>query len=220
LIIKTSFICFGIFILVASLCAWLIGANVALAREETAEVVLAGIRIESGSVITKGMLATKSIPLESKNKYMVERIEDVVGKKAGATIEAGDFIRDYAIMGRDNWYKEDDRITVLPMEVDERMANLIVRNSYIDIKTVPKVGKSLPKSVLSKVLVSDVIDENGVSLGENGVNKKAYVKVILSKDQRNRLYAARETGKLIYELYCDNSQKQPEEEFVIPLEFY
>jgi len=220
IIIKTALICFGIFTLLASLCVWIVSSNVALAREESSEVIVAGVKIEKGTVISKSMLTLKSIPIDAKNKFMIDKAEDIIGTRASTTIEAGDFIRDYSLLKKGSWYTDDDRITVLPMEVEERMANLIVKNSYIDIKVVPKTGKSLPKSVLSKVLVSDVIDENGVSLGDTGVNKKAYVKLILSKDQRNRLYAAKEIGKLIYELYCDEGQKQPDEEFAIPEEFY
>ena len=219
LIIKTSLICFGVFMFLASLGAWLLVGKIVNAKDITVDVIVAGVKIEKGIIITEKMLTKKSIPIDSKNNFMVEQAKDIIGTKANITTEAGDYIRIYSLVNKENWFKEDDRITVLPMEVEERMANLIIKNSYIDIKMVPKTVKSLPISVLSKVRVDDVIDENGVSLGGTGVNKKAYVKVVLSKEQRDRLFTAREMGRLIYELYCDEGQKKPEEEFKIPHEF-
>lgn len=220
LIVKTVLICSGIFILLTSLLLWVIQSNVALAGEGTTEVVTAAVRIEKGTVITESMVVKKGIPADAKNSFMVSDINEVIGTKASDTTESGDYIRKYSLVKKEDWFKDDDRITVLPMEVEERMANLIRKNSYIDIKMIPKAGKKLPVSVLTKILVYDVIDENGVSLGETGVNKKAYVKVILSGKQRDRLYAAKETGRLIYELYCNDDQKQPEEVFEVPKEFY
>lgn len=55
-----------------------------------------------------------------------------------------------------------------------------------------------------------------MSFGENIGSKKAYAQVVLDIKQRDRLYVAAQYGKLIYELYCDNTQKPAEENFMIP----
>jgi hypothetical protein len=219
IVIKTSLICFGIFLLLASAAVWLFSSKLSGSKYTFEDVIVADTKIEKGTIITELMLTEKSIPAEAKTKFMTGDKEKVVGTKAGEIIEAGDSIRTYSLLEKDKWFNDDERITVLPMEVEERMANLITRNSLIDIKTVSKEGRSLPKIVLSKVLVDDVIDENGISLGGTGVNKKAYAKLILSREQRDRLFAAKETGRLIYELYCNDVQKEPPEEYKLPNEF-
>jgi len=205
--------------LLASAAAWLFINKLYDSRYTFEDVIVANTQIEKGTIITELMLAKKSIPKETKTRFMTGDLSEVIGTKAGATTEEGDFIRTYTLQEKEKWFDEDQRITVLPMEVEERMANLITRNSFIDIKTVPKEGRSLPKIVLSKIRIDDVIDENGVSLGTTGVNKKAYAKLFLSREQRDRLFAAKETGRLIYELYCDDGQREPPEEYRIPSEF-
>jgi len=70
--------------------------------------------------------------------------------------------------------------------------------------------------VLSKVFVEDILDENGLSLGENIGSKKAYAQVVLDNVQRDRVYVASQYGRLLYELYCDSTQKPPTEDFLIP----
>ena len=105
---------------------------------------------------------------------------------------------------------------ILPMDVEGRLANLIKKSSLIDIKVELKDTKAPPQTVLSRVFVEDILDENGLSLGENIGSKKAYAKVVLNNTQRDRLYVATLYGKLLYELYCDNTQKPSEEDFTIP----
>ena len=43
---------------------------------------------------------------------------------------------------------------------------------------------------------------------------------MLDNQQRNRIYAAIQYGKLMYELYCDLTQPKEIEDFVITKEFY
>ena len=69
---------------------------------------------------------------------------------------------------------------------------------------------------MSRVFVEDILDENGLSLGENIGSKKAYAQVVLDNAQRDRVYVASQYGRLLYELYCDTTQKPPEEDFIIP----
>ena len=98
------------------------------------------------------------------------------------------------------------------------LANLINKGSLIDIKVKFKNSKASPQTVLSRIIVEDILDENGLSLGENIGSKKAYAKVVLDKAQRDRVYVASQYGVLIYELYCDNTQRSSVEDFKIPPE--
>lgn len=69
-------------------------------------------------------------------------------------------------------------------------------------------------------MVSDVLDENGLSSGDAIGSKKGHIVVVFNKEQRNRIYAAMQYGKLMYELYCDSTQPNDVEDFIIPQEFY
>ena len=106
------------------------------------------------------------------------------------------------------------------MDMEDRLANLIKKGSVLDIKVLPEDRKTLPKLVLSRIMVSDVLDENGLSSGDAIGNRKGYIVVVLDSEQRNRIYAAMQYGKLMYELYCDSTQPKEIENFVIPKEFY
>ena len=101
------------------------------------------------------------------------------------------------------------------MDVEGRLANLIRKSSLIDIRVLFKDRKVAPQTVLSRVFVEDILDENGLSLEENIGSKKAFAKVVLNQAQRDRLYVAAQCGQLIYELYCDTTQKPSIENFVI-----
>ncbi len=102
------------------------------------------------------------------------------------------------------------------MDIEQRLANLIVKGSLIDIKVELKDIVTPPQTVLSKVFVEDILDENGLSLGKNIGSRKAYAIVVLDKTQRDRVYTAEQYGKLLYELYCDSTQKSSDMDFLIP----
>lgn len=147
---------------------------------------------------------------------MVQSPGQVVGMKVLAPILKGDYIPEYDLLPPNKWYKDDDRTITLSMDVEGRLANLIKKGSLIDIKVEFKDSKVPPQTVLSRVFVEDILDENGLSLGENIGSKKAYAKVVLDKAQRDRIYVALQYGTLIYELYCDNTQHPSIEDFKIP----
>lgn len=216
IIIKTALICFGVFLLISAVLIWIFSEKFEIDREKRIQVVVAKMPIQQGTVINREMIGIKTIRESSFNSHMLTDAGEVIGTKAAAQIGQEDYIRTYVLLSKDKWYKEDERIIVLPMEVEERLANLIRKGSYIDIKLAPKEVKAVPKLVLSRVRVEDVLDENGVSLGSNGAAKKAYARVVLDNRQRDRIYVAREMGKLIFELYCDTTQGSAEEEFQIP----
>lgn len=53
----------------------------------------------------------------------------------------------------------------IPVDMEDRLANLINKGSIIDIKVLPIEQKGFLKLVLSKIRVSDMLDENGLSSG-------------------------------------------------------
>lgn len=219
IIIKTTLICFGIFMILTAGVVWGLMGKYEFDRERRYQVIVAKVPIQPGSVLNEDMLGLKTIKESAYNSRMITDPAKAVGTKAAAFIGQEDYIRSYELLPREKWYDENERVIVLPMEVEERLANLIKKGSYIDIKLAPKDVKSIPKRVLSKIKVEDILDENGVSLGADGANKKAFARLVLDDDQRNKIYVAREMGKLMFELYCDITQNPPEEEFQIPEEY-
>jgi hypothetical protein len=94
------------------------------------------------------------------------------------------------------------------MSIEERLANLIKKGSYIDIR-LKKESSAVVETVLYKVKVEDVLDETGTSLdSKSGMNSRTtYMELVLDKVSREKIYTATTQGKLIYELYCDEMQK-------------
>lgn len=220
IILKTVLICMGIFIIMASAGIYFFSSKYELDTEKKYQVVMAAADIPIGSVITENMVSYKTIKESGITPHMLQKSEQVVGMKALSPILKGDFIPQYNLLPPDKWHKDDDRTIILPVDVEGRLANLIKKGSVIDIKVLPADQKSLLKLVLSRITVSDVLDENGLSTGDAIGNRKGYIVVVLDKEQRNRIYAAIQYGKLMYELYCDSTQPNDVEDFVIPQEFY
>lgn len=216
IILKTVCICTGIFIMLSAVITYFLINSFQPDTEKRHQVIVAGTDIDVGTVITESMLATKIIKESSVNAYMLNEAEAALGKKAAAFVKEGDYIRSYALLDKDKWFNEKDRIIILPMEVEDRLANLIRKGSFIDIKVFSTTLAARPKVVLSKVRVEDILDETGTSIEYAAAVKKAYAKIVLNDMQRDRIYAAMQSGKLGYELYCDNTQKPAEEEFIIP----
>ena len=219
IILKTVIICTGLFLILSSLGLYYLFHNYKFDTEKIYQVLVASTDIDEGTVINESMVAVKSIKGSALNSYMLMDVKDITGKKALSKIGSGDYIRDYDLLSKEKWYSDGDRIIVLPVDTDARLANLIKKGSLIDIKGSLNNIKSIPKTVLSKVMVEDVLDENGVSLGNSGGGSKAYIKLVLDKNQRDRIYAATQLGKLVFELYCDSTQKASDEEFQIPPQF-
>lgn len=216
IILKTVLVCLGIFLILTSAGIYFFSSRYELDTEKKHRVVIAVVDIPVGSVITDEMVAYKTIKESGYNTYMLQNSGQAVGMKALYPILKDDFIPAYDLLSPDKWYKEEDRAITLPMDVEGRLANLIKKGSLIDIKVELKDKIAPPQTVLSRVFVEEILDENGLSLGENIGSKKAYAKVVLDNTQRDRLYVAAQYGKLLYELYCDNTQKPSEENFMIP----
>lgn len=216
IVLKTALVCLGIFIILALVSFYFFSNRYELDTEKRYRVIIAETDIPVGGVITNEMISYKTIKESGYTPHMVQNPEQIVGMKALAPIEKGDYVQGYDLLPLDKWYKDDDRTIILPMDVESRLANLIKKGSLIDVKVQFKDSTAPPQTVLSRVFVEDILDENGLSLGENIGSKKAYAKVVLDKVQRDRVYAASKYGSLIYELYCNSTQKASAEDFKIP----
>lgn len=216
IVLKTALVCLGIFLVLASAGIYFFASRYDLDTEKRYQVIIAETDIPVGTVITNKMVAYKTIKESGYTPHMVQTPEQVFGMKTIAPIMKGDYIPGYCLLPSDKWYKEDSRTIILPMDVEGRLANLIKKGSLIDIKVHLKDRMVPPQTVLSRVFVEDILDENGLNLGENIGSKKAYAKVVLDKAQRDRVYVASQYGMLIYELYCDSTQKASSEDFIIP----
>ena len=210
----------GIFNILTSAGIYFFSSKYELDTEKKYHVVMAAVDMPAGSVITKNMVSYKTIKESGLTPHMLQNSAQVVGMKVLSPILKGDYILWYNLLPPDKWYKDDDRTIILPVDVEGRLANLIKKGSAIDIKVLPADQKSLPKLVLSRIMVSDVLDENGLSTGDAIGSRKGYIVVVLDNEQRNRIYAATLYGKLMYELYCDLTQPKDIEDFVVPQEFY
>jgi hypothetical protein len=219
IVLKITAICLGIFIVISSLAAYYLFHNYQFDTERKYSVLIASTDINPGDVINDSMVISKTIKESCLNSYMITDKNNCISKKAISKINAGDYIVDYNLLSKESWYKDEDKIIVLPMDVEGRLANLIKKGSLIDIKVIFDKTAAIPQTVLSKVKVEDILDENGISLGDSIGSKKAYAKVILNNQQRNKIYVATQFGKLIFELYCDSIQKPAVEEFQIPSEY-
>lgn len=219
LIMKTALICVGIFIILASVAVYMLKEKYDLDTEKRINVVISSQDIMAGEVINETMIQYRTIRESALTTHMATNIDQCTNSMTSVPIKSGDYIFSYHLLSPDIWQSNDARIIVLPMTIDERLANLIKKGSVIDIKVLPTDEKIIPKLVLSHIAVSDVLDENGLSLGDAIGSRKGYVVVVLDKEQRNRIYAAMQYGKLMYELYCDLTQPKDTEDFVIPQEF-
>jgi Flp pilus assembly protein CpaB len=208
LVIKTLLICIGAFLILDSVLFTYIFKKYPLDMEKHISVVVASADIKEGTVIEERYLRTKEIRESALNTSIETDMDSITGKKALTDIHKDDYIRSYDLLDKEDWYKDDERIIVLPVSMEERLANLIRKGSYVDIRLQKDIGEII-ENVLYKVRVQDVLDETGTPLeAKSGVNSKtAYIKLILNNGQRQKIYSATRTGKLIYELYCDSTQK-------------
>ena len=220
IIIKTTLICIGIFLILSSAGIYFFSTKYELDTERKYQVIVAEANIPVGSIIIENMITYNTVKESGLTPHMLQNSEQVVGMKVLSPILKGDYIPKYNLLPPDKWHKDDDRTIILTVDMEDRLANLIKKGSVIDIKVLPEDRKTLPKLVLSRIMVSDVLDENGLSSGDAIGNRKGYIIIVLDSEQRNRIYAAMQYGKLMYELYCDSTQPKEIENFAIPKEFY
>lgn len=219
LIVKTSLICAGIYIILASLAIFYVSSKYELDTEKRFNVIVASKDIAIGDIITEANASIMVIKESSLTPHMMTDPSLCIGRKALSPVKNGDYLMSYNLLSPEAWRGGDEKIIVLPMSVEERLANRMQKGSLIDIKVLPENQKTIPKTVLSRITVDDILDENGMALADAMGNKKAFAVVTLDEKQRERLYAAQQIGKIIYELYCDPTQPKASEDFDIPAEF-
>jgi Flp pilus assembly protein CpaB len=208
LVIKTALICFGIFLILNSIVLVYIFKEYPLDLEGRVSVVVAAVDISEGTIIEEKHLKIKEIQNSASNSLLCTDIVQVIGKKANVDIKRSDYVRTTTLIDKKSWFKDDERIIILPMNIEERLANLIQKGSYIDIR-LKKEASEIIDTILYKVRVEDVLDEAGTSLdSKSAMNSKTiYMKLVLDREDRQKIYTATSSGKLIYELYCDEMQK-------------
>jgi hypothetical protein len=208
IIIKTTLICIGVFLILNSVTLAYIFKKYPLDTEQYVPAVIAAADIDPGTVIESKHVRTKQIQKSAFSEAMETDIGNVIGKKTVGRITKSDYFREYDLLDKNNWYEQDERIIILPASVEERLANLIRKGSYIDIRLKKDTGQGI-ETILKKVMVTDMLDENGNSIDSiTGINSRtAYMELVLGEDERRKVYTAITEGKLIYELYCDESQQ-------------
>lgn len=220
LIIKTSLICTGIFFILASLAVYLVTSNYRIEPGSQYSVLAAVKDISAGDILTEANTGIRTVTESHLTPNMLTDPSQCIGSKALSPVKKGEYILTYSLLPPSRWNKDDEKIIVIPMSVEERLANRICKGSIIDIKVLPESQKTIPRIVLSHITVEDMLDENGMAAGEALGSKKGFAVVTLDSKQRDRLYAAQQVGRIIYELYCNSIQPEAREDFVIPPEFY
>lgn len=207
IIIKTAFICIGIFLIINSVVLAYIFKKYPLDLEKYIPVVVAMSDIEPGTIIEPRHIRTRLIQQSAVNASMLTELSNAVGKKTVKGISRSDYLRGPDLVEKSSWYEDDERIIILAVNMEERLANLIHKGSYIDIR-LRRENSSTVETILKEIKVEDMLDENGSSLGSlTGINSKtAYMKLVLNDDERKKIYTSRTQGQLIYELYCDETQ--------------
>lgn len=144
---------------------------------------------------------------------MLYDFRQAIGRKAANPIPAGEYLRSSELIEKRNWFDGDEKKIVLPLERDNYIAYAMEKGSYVDIKCWNENWTGVPKTVLSKVLIHELLDESGLVMEKSTGSRKAYMVLVLDAKQRERLYMAMSRGKLIYEVYCSRLQKPVKEDF-------
>lgn len=218
--IKTVLICLGVFLFIAAGAIYYIYNYMAFDTEQRYITYVAATNIRIGDTINESMITEKEVRESSVVQSMVFTADDLIGKKSKIELQAGDYFTNYNLISREEWFEDDQRYTILELGIQERLAGLIRKDSLIDIKVDLNGIYDIPKVVIPKVRVLDLIDEMGESLAELPSGKSIYAKFMLNEEQRNLLFVAQEKGSLIMELYCNTIQNPAEQNFTIPDDYY
>lgn len=213
LVIKTVLICTGVFLMLTSAIYFYISSTFDIDTGKTVKIVTASADIKEGMIINESMLRYRQIKASAVTVQMLSDFIDVIGRKAANTIPKGEYIRNCELIAYKDWYDDDEKKIVLPVERDNCLAYAVEKGSCLDIKYWPGNMSGIPETVLSKVIVHEIFDESGMALEKCFGNKKAYLVLILGSRQRDRLYRAMSQGKLLYEQYCSKLQKPVKENY-------
>ena len=174
--------------------------------EKYVPAVIAAVDIEPGTILEPRHVRERLIKESAFNSAMETQLQNVLGKKTVGRISGSDYLRGSDLVDKSRWFAEDERIIVLPVSIEERLANLIRKGSLIDIRLKKEPGGSI-ETILNRIRVVDMLDENGNSIdSKSGMNSRiAYMELILDEVNRKKVYASLAEGKLIYELYCNEN---------------
>jgi hypothetical protein len=204
IVIKTSLICIGISFSVFSLLTLWFLNNFRFDENKNISIVIAKEKLSYGMYIKQGMITTKEVNISQVTKNMVTDPQELIGKRVIQDFDKNDYVYIYGF-SHDDLSESDSRIVTIPVTIEQRHANLVKKGCLVDIKY--SYSNNIPVLVLSKVRIEDVLNENGMPGGESAGNKTCYLKLILSQDQRNKIYNASETGKPVLEIYLSDNQK-------------
>jgi len=208
-IIKAVLITFGAMLLLTSALSYImLKSKIIEQSERRVRVCVASRNIRKGDIISEDMLEEKLIRVTDSTGGMVSSPSDAKGRVAVSDIRTGDYIRKYELADAD--IGNDERITVVGAEFPERLANLIKKGSRIDVRL--KIRGERTYLLFSGLNVDDVRDELGPVTPENAGSKRVYLQLKLSREQLEKLYAARDTGDIVYELYQNDAQTSDEQE--------
>jgi len=217
---KTALICLGVFILLSAGGVYYFYNFMDFDTEQRVMVYTAATDLHPGDTINESLIAQKVVRESSLVPSMILDSNEVIGKKAIIDIKAGDYLTNYNFLDSSLWYKDDERYTVLEVGIKERLAGLVKKDSLVDILVELNGKYDLPKVVLPRVKIIDLIDEFGNSVSDMPSEKTLFAKLLLNKEERDLLFAAQESGKLIIELYCNTIQEPAVQRFHIPQTYY
>ncbi len=183
--------------------------------EKDITVVVAAKSFSFGDKINETNIRLKKIKENQYSNIFIKNPNELINKVTTHDILEGDFFTETDYSDSNKLYHEDDMVTIIPMTLEQRLANMITPGSIVDIKIQPDL-KNAPITVLTGIKIEAMMDENGKTI-ENitGYPKTVFAKLILNKDQRNKLYIAKNMGPLIFELYTYYNQKKSPEKVII-----
>ncbi len=209
-------ICTGVFLIILSAAYLYVTGRYDIDTRKTVRVLTAAVDIREGMVIEAYMLKYREIKASSVTPLMIGHMDDATGKKAANFIPAGEYLRSSELLPEADWYKDDEKKIVLELQKNNNVSFVLEKGSFIDIKRWSENSGGLPVTVLSRVKVHEILDENGISIEKAVGSRNAYIVLVLDSNQRNRLYAAMTGGgRLFCESYCSILQKPAPEDFVI-----
>ena len=205
--LKAYGIAFTVFTILAILGVWYFLSHFKIDTDTYVTVVTATEGLVPGTIVSDSQVLTKRVKASSVSMYVVNDIKSVVGKKLIAKVAKDDFFRGYELLGSEQWKKDDEREMTICFDYDARVGNTVKKGSYVDVRLLSK-EKSAPKVVISKILIDEIFDEAGLVVVDTDKlgSRKAFLRFVLNKEQRDRLYIASESGKLRLDLYYDSSQ--------------
>lgn len=213
LVIKTALICWGIFLVIIGGILYFMNNPENQIKRETTTVLVANMNIKAGQKLTSDLYRKIKIPVDFVTPKMVKASELSVSKVYGnnvwctSEIYRGEYIMKDDLDTIGAKVKKDLRITIIPLDMEGRLANLIKKGSVVDLRVQEAGSNNSTKLVLQGLEILDMLDEAGNSTVLSAPSRKAYIKVMLDRNKLDALYKAQNAGKIIMELYVSPLQQ-------------